>query len=263
VSAHSDHIGRTFAPVDHDSTLAHNRVMRPLGADSWDAVPDSVQTSRITAIHDSLYALRLPRPDSINNGADDNASGTVALLEIARSLAAGPPMRRSILFISHTAEERGLAGSRWFTDHPTVPLDSIVAEVDMDMIGRNGDGSQRLVVVGSTGLSREFGDIFERVNARQARPFDLANDPDRPDGPTLYYCRSSHYSYARRGIPSMAVSRAAHPHYHQVTDEAQYIDYDGLARVTELVRDFVRTVADRTERPAIDGPPDPLMSCMQ
>lgn len=270
ISAHNDHVGFTATAVDHDSVYAHNRVIRPMGADSPDHSPTPAETARIRTLLDSLRALRPDRPDSVFNGADDDGSGTVALVEVARALAAGPHPRRSVLFVSHAAEERGLLGSGWFTDHPTVPRDSIIAEMDMDMIGR-GDatdlpkgGPGYLEVIGSRRLSHEYGDLFDKVNGQQPQPFQFNYEYDAPGHPLQYYCRADHYSYARYGIPAVAISRGEHADYHQVTDEPEYIDYDALARVANLVLDFARTVANQDHRPLVDGPVgDPHAPCRQ
>jgi hypothetical protein len=274
ISAHHDHVGFAGQPVDHDSTYAYNRVVRPMGADSPLRPATPAEAARIAAIRDSLRRVRPSRPDSIFNGADDDGSGTVALIAIARALSAGGERtrpRRTILFVSHAAEERGLLGSAWFTDHPTVPRDSLVAEIDMDMIGRGGaadlpkGGPGYLEVVGSKRLSREFGELLERVNSGQAAPFAFNYEFDAPGHPLQYYCRADHYNYARYGIPSVSLSRGEHADYHQVTDESQYIDYQALGRVAALVRDFARMVADRDHRPALDGPrpADPHVPCRQ
>ncbi len=273
ISAHHDHVGFASRPVDHDSTYAYNRVVRPMGADSPMRLATPVEAARIAAIRDSLRRARPSRPDSVFNGADDDGSGTVALIAIAQTLSAGGGARprRSILFVSHAAEERGLLGSAWFTDHPTVARDSIVAEMDMDMIGR-GDatdlpkgGPGYLEVVGVRRLSREFGDLLERVNAGQRAPFTFNYEYDAPGHPLQYYCRADHYSYARYGIPSVSLSRGEHADYHQVTDEPQYIDYQALARVATLVWDFARVVADLDHRPALEGPrpTNPQVPCRQ
>ncbi len=270
VSAHNDHIGYTGRPVDHDSVYAHNHVLRPLGADSPDRDPTPAEAARIAAIRDSLARLRPDRRDSVFNGADDDGSGTVALLEIARVLTAGPRPRRSVLFVSHVAEERGLLGSGWFTDHPTVARDSIVGEIDMDMVGRGRvsdlpeAGPAYLESVGSRRLSREFGDLLEQVNSRQPLPFRINYAYDAPGHPLQYYCRADHYSYARYGIPSVAFSRGEHADYHQITDEAEYIDYGALARVAGFVADFAATLANLDHRPLVDGPRgDPHARCRQ
>src|SRR5262249_39944459 len=155
----------TRSPVDHDSLRAFNTIVRPMGADSRNRAPTAEEVDNIRAILDSLRRLHPPRRDSIRNGADDDGSGTIALIELARAFSRSKERpKRSILFVSHTAEEKGLLGSDWFTDHPTVPIDSIVAEVDVDMIGRGassdikGGGPRYLEVVGLRRLSKEFGD---------------------------------------------------------------------------------------------------------
>jgi hypothetical protein len=272
ISAHHDHIGFAGRPVDHDSTYAFNRVVRPMGADSPMRRATPAEATRIAAIRDSLRRERPSRPDSIFNGADDDGSGTVGLVAIAQSLSAGRARpRRSILFVSHAAEERGMLGSAWFSDHPTVARDSIVAEIDIDMIGRGGAADVAkgdpayLEAVGSKRLSREFGELLERVNSKQAAPFAFNYELDAPGHPLQSYCRADHYSYARYGIPSVSLSRGGHADYHQVTDEPQYIDYQALSRVAMLVRDFARTLADLDHRPTLDGPrpDDPHVPCRQ
>jgi len=189
----------------------------------------------------------------------------------------GARPRRSILFVNHTGEEAGLLGSHWFTDHPTVPLDSIVAEIDEDMIGRGrSDDFPRgesgaaatptyLEVVGAKRISKEFGDSVEAANARQPLPFVFDYTYDQPGHPLQYYCRADHYSYARYGIPALAISRGEHLDYHQVTDEAQYIDYPDLARVTRMVYTAATVLANMPRRPALDvpKPADPHGACRQ
>jgi Zn-dependent M28 family amino/carboxypeptidase len=227
---------------------------------------------RVRRILDSLRALRPPRPDSINNGADDDGSGTVALIEIAQAMMrSGARPRRSILFVSHTAEEKGLLGSAWYTDHATVPIDSIVAEIDVDMIGRGAatdiaaGGPTYLEVVGLRRLSNELGDWFEAVNAREPLPFVFNYEYDAPGHPEQYYCRADHYSYARYGIPSVSLSRGSHMDYHQVTDEPQYIDYPDYARLTKLVYDAALFIADADHAPrlSVSKPTNPHVPCRQ
>lgn len=270
VTAHSDHVGFDRSPVDHDSIRAFNRVIRPMGADNPSREPNGAEAKEIQRILDSLRAVRPARPDSIRNGADDDGSGTVALLEVAEAFAKGERPRRSLLFVSHAAEEMGLLGSAWFTDHPTVPIDSIVSEMDMDMIGRGAKtdlpdaGPGYLEMIGTRRLSSEYGDIFDRVNARQPEPFQFNLTFDEPGHPLQYYCRADHYSYARYGIPSMAMSRGEHLDYHQVTDESQYIDYQALRRVARFAFDVASEVANLDHRPALDHPKgDPKAPCVQ
>jgi len=272
ITAHNDHIGFTHRVVDHDSLRAFNAIIRPLGADSRPRQASPEETTTIRAILDSLRKIHPPRPDSINNGADDDGSGTIALIEIAEAFMKGSVRpRRSILLVSHTAEEAGLLGSEYFTDHPTVPIDSIVAEFDADMIGRGsardikGGGPTYLEVVGLRRLSKEFGDWVEAANAKQPTPFVFNTDYDAPGHPDMYYCRADHYSYARYGIPSVSISRGAHQDYHQVSDEPQYIDYPDYARLTQMVFDAALFVANADHRPRLDAPKpkDPHVPCKQ
>jgi len=270
LTAHNDHVGFDHSPVDHDSLRAYNRVIRPMGADSPPRPPTDDEAARITAIRDSLRKVHPPRLDSIRNGADDDGSGTVSILEIAEALAGRPHPRRSILFVNHTGEEAGLVGSAWFTDHATVPIDSIVAEIDQDMVGRgtNQDlpeaGPTYLEVVGAKRVSKEFGEILEATNAAQPKPFVFNYTYDQPGHPLQYYCRADHYNYARYTIPAVAFSRGEHLDYHQVTDEPQYIDYDDMARVTRLVYDAALKIANLDHRPVVDIPKgDPHAPCRQ
>jgi hypothetical protein len=277
LTAHNDHVGFDHSPVDHDSIRAVDRVVRPMGADSPSRPPTAEEWTRIRVILDSLRRLNRPRLDSIRNGADDDGSGTVSILEIAEAMSrGGVAPRRSILFVSHTGEEAGLLGSRWFTSHPTVPLDSVVAEIDQDMVGRGtstdfprgGTGAGRpqyLEVIGAKRLSREFGDTLEVANARQAVPFSFDYTYDQPGHPLQYYCRADHYSYARFGIPSVSFSRGEHLDYHQVTDEPQYISYADLARVSRMLYAAAMTIADMPRRPALTAPKpaDPNGPCRQ
>ena len=277
VTGHNDHVGICSAPVDHDSMRAHNRVIRPLGVDSRDRAPGAEEAKEIQRIRDSLHRAHPARADSICNGADDDASGTAAILELAEafaSLSSPPEMpfpRRSLLFISHAAEEVGLVGSAWFTDHPTVPIDSIVASIDEDMIGRGtasdlpAGGPTYLEVVGARRMSVEFGDMLEAANARQKVPFVFNYEFNAPGHPLQYFCRADHYNYARYGIPAVAFSRGEHFDYHQVTDEAQYIQYEHMAKVDELVFNLALKVAGLDHRVKVDKPKptDPHGACQQ
>ncbi|MGH2897163.1 MAG: M28 family metallopeptidase, partial [Solirubrobacteraceae bacterium] len=199
LTAHNDHVGFDHAPVDHDSVRAFDRVVRPMGADSPPREATPAEWARIRPILDSLRRAHPARLDSIRNGADDDGSGTVSILEIAEAMAtARERPRRSILFVSHTAEEAGLQGSAWFTDHATVPTDSIVAEIDQDMVGRgrpddyprpNGPPASAtyLEVIGDQKLSREFAATLDAVNARQPVPFLFDRSYAEPGHPLQYY----------------------------------------------------------------------------
>ena len=271
IGAHTDHEGIVAVPEDHDSLRAFNRVMRPEGANSTPGKPTAAQQARIQAILDSLRKVRPPRMDSVLNGADDDGSGSVAVLEIAELLARGPKKpKRSVLFVWHAAEELSLLGSDWFTRHPTVPRDSIVAQLNIDMIGRGmatdlpGGGPGYLQLIGSRRLSTELGDTVERVNAEGKHGFEFDYTFDADGHPANYYCRSDHANYARYGIPVTFFSTGSHTDYHQLTDEVQYIDWEKLARVTRLIADVTLAVGDMGQRPVVDKPrPDPEAPCRQ
>jgi len=271
IGAHNDHDGIGPETLDHDSLRAFNRVMRPEGANSTPGAPTAEQAARIEAILDSLRRERGPRLDSVLNGADDDGSGTVGVLEIAEMLAKAPARpRRSVLFVWHTAEEMGLIGSDWFTRHPTLPRDSIVAQLNVDMIGRGGAGDipnggpAYLQLIGSRRLSTELGDLVDRVNTEGKHGFDFDYQYDADGHPSNYYCRSDHYMYARFGIPIVFFTTGSHLDYHQLTDEPQYIEYDKLTRVTGLIAEVAIAVADLDHRIVVDKPkPDPEGVCKQ
>jgi Zn-dependent M28 family amino/carboxypeptidase len=211
------------------------------------------------------------RRDSVYNGADDDGSGTVAVLEIAEAIAAMPVKpKRSILFVWHTGEEAGLLGSKWFADHPTIPRDKIVAQLNIDMVGRGGapdiagGGPRYLQLMGSRRISTELGDLIEQVNSTEKMPFSIDYSWDANGHPERIYCRSDHWNYARYNIPITFFTTGLHADYHQLTDEPQYIDYDHLMRVTQLVRDVAVRVANLDHRPLIDKPvTDPTAACVQ
>lgn len=282
LGAHNDHIGMTARPVDHDSLRLFNHVVRPGGAEDAgrQATPD--QQARVNA---ALTAWRAShpdsaRPDSISNGADDDGSGSVSVLEVAEKIASlRQRPKRSIIFIWHVGEEKGLLGSAYFTDHPTVPRDSIVTQLNLDMVGRGDSGDvtgstkngqllrgnpNYLQVVGSRRLSSELGDLIEAVNrgGKHNLAFDYAMDAN--GHPMNIYCRSDHYEYARYGIPIAFFTTGGHSDYHQVSDEPQYIDYAHMARVDNLVEDIAVHVANLDHRPFVDHPkPDPRGACRQ
>jgi len=272
IGAHHDHVGMG-PPVDHDSIRAFNQVVRVRGAD--DPPPREVtdeQWAKIHAVLDSLHRVHGIRLDSIFNGADDDGSGTVLALEIAEAFAkARPKPKRSLLFVWHTAEEKGLYGAQYYSDHPTVPRDSIVAQVNMDQMGR-GDpvdnppgGPNALVVIGPRRLSSELGAMVEKVNARAEHRFTLDYEFDRDNDPTNAYCRSDHYMYARYGIPvAFFVAAAWYIDYHMVSDEPQYIAYDRMTKIGRFIRDYLAEVANLGARPVVDQPkPEPNGLCRQ
>ena len=258
VSAHNDHNGVNPVAVDHDSLRAVNTVTRRQGANDPACRPTGVQQHAIDSLIARARTIRPPRRDSIMNGADDDGSGTAVLLEIAERFATEKPAR-SIIFISHTGEESGLLGSKWFTDHPTVPLASIVAAHNMDMVGKGKvsevkfGGPTSVQTLGARRYSREFGDIIDSVNATRAETMAIDKTWDVLANPMNRFCRSDQVNYVHHNVPVTYFSLGYAQDYHQVTDEAEYIDYDHAARLGRFVHDVMLAIANRKSRPAISG----------
>ena len=269
VGGHSDHTGLANAAVDHDSLKAVNYALNLWDMANGKRASGSVRDSIIKAANTTIKSGG--RRDSIRNGADDDGSGSMAVLEIAEKFAKTRPRpRRSMLFLWYTGEEIGLLGSRYYTDNPTVVRDSVVGAVNIDMIGRGKaddmklGGDNFLQLVGSRRLSTEMGDLVESLNKTRKAPFVFDYTFDADGHPENVYCRSDHYNWARYAVPVTFFTTGLHGDYHQVTDEPQYIDYPHYAEITNFIHDFARTLADRDNAVVVDKPkPDPKGACRQ
>ncbi len=190
--------------------------------------------------------------DSIYNGADDNASVSVALLAVARAFEKQKG-KRSILFVWHGAEERGLLGSKWFAQHPTVTKSSIVAVLNGDMIGRNTPDSAALLGVQSPHRnSQELVNMAMEAN-NEGPKFKLDTLWDKVQHPEGWYFRSDHLPYARAGIPAIFYTTLLHPDYHTPLDQPERIDVGKLTRVTEWMYRTGWKVANTAKRPAVEA----------
>jgi Zn-dependent M28 family amino/carboxypeptidase len=202
--------------------------------------------------HQDHDGVRTPiAGDSIWNGADDNASGSVAILAIARAFAR-QPARRSALFVWHGSEERGLIGSRYHVMHPMVPKDRIVAVLNAEMMGRNHPDS--MTILGAVPPHRNSAALVamaRRANDETAR-FALDTLWDLPSHPEGWYFRSDHLPYARARIPAIAFSSNLHEDYHTPRDEPSRIDYAKLTRVTRWMYATGWMVANASQRPPVD-----------
>lgn len=270
IGAHSDHVG-TGPAVDRDSLRAFQLELRRKQLAGGGEITAAMYAS-VRVDMDSIRALYpTPRLDSIYNGADDDGSGSMGVLEVARAFATQRDRpKRSLLFVWHAGEELGLFGSEYFTDHPTVDRDRIVAQLNLDMIGRGGPGEEvgggpdYLQLIGSRRLSTQLGDMVERVSYEQGFMWAFDYQYDATGHPEQYYCRSDHYMYARYGIPVVFMTTGGHADYHQVTDEVQYIDFDKLSKVSRFTYELAQAVADAAQRPVVDKPkPDPQGNCVQ
>ena len=195
--------------------------------------------------------------DRIYNGADDDGSGTVAIMAIARAFALGPRPKRSLLFVWHTGEEAGLLGSLYNADHPVVPIDKIVTQLNMDMVGRNRNDDPRqsntVFVVGSDRISTELHNINEDANASLPRPMSMDYEMNDPADTESIYTRSDHYSYAAKGIPIIFYFTGLHPDYHSVSDSVDKIIFDKVQRVAQLAYETGRRVANLDHAPVRDN----------
>ena len=278
ISAHNDHVGITgpnaqgaSTAVDHDSLRVARLALLRMQMQRGELVANPPGTT-VTVNMDSLRRVRPPRRDSIRNGADDDGSGSMGVLEIAEAIAAMPVKpKRSTIFAWWTAEEDGLVGSRWWTDNPTVPLNQVVSNINMDMIGRGraedipGGGPDYLGFLGADRLSTVLGERVQAINKQQSNPLRLDNRFDWPiawPGYNNIYGRSDHANFARYNIPIVFFFTGLHADYHQVTDEPQYIDYPHYSRIVNFVKDLTVDVANLPTRPKVDRsgavPPRPI-----
>jgi hypothetical protein len=185
--------------------------------------------------------------DSVFNGADDNASGTVTVMELAEAFAFLPERpRRSLVFVTVSGEEKGLLGSSWYAGNPTFPLDRTVANLNLDMVGRNWPDT--IVAIGKAESS--LGPLVERIAAEHPE-LDMAVIDD-PWPEESFYTRSDHFNFARRGVPILFFFNGTHEDYHAPSDEAEKIGYDKMARIGRLLFYLGLEVANADEPPRWD-----------
>ena len=208
-----------------------------------------------------------PGPDKIWNGADDDGSGTVAVMSIAKAFAEGAQKpKRSILFIWHAGEEKGLWGSEYFADNPTVPISSIVTQLNIDMIGRYqnlGDENHpqnknlpkqgEVFTIGASMMSTELGQIADTVN-KSFLNLGFNNKYDGPDHPEQFFYRSDHFNYAKKGIPIIFFMDGSHQEYHQPADHVDKINFESMEKTTKTIFAIGWELANRANRPKVDKP---------
>lgn len=242
----SEFMARGFAPKLNDSE------------NIWAFIKGSEKPDEILVIS-AHYNHVGTKNGEVYNGADDDGSGTVALLEIAQAFKKaqkdgfGP--KRSILFLHVTGEEHGLHGSRYYSENPLFPLANTVADINIDMIGRRDklhpDTNNYIYVIGSDRLSTELHTINEEANSKYTNleldyKYNDRNDPEK-----IYY-RSDHYNFAKHGIPSIFFFNGVHDDYHMPTDTPDKIEYDALTKRTQLAFTLAWELANRPERIKVD-----------
>ncbi|MGB5645823.1 MAG: M28 family peptidase [Muriicola sp.] len=239
-------IKSTNDPVDTENVVAF--------------IKGSEKPDEYLVISSHLDHIGISGDGSINNGADDDGSGTVALLEIAEAFQlatkAGKRPKRSIVFLHVTGEEKGLLGSRYYTDYdPVFPLEQTVANLNIDMIGRidpKREGDRNYVyLIGSDKLSSELHVLSEDVNKKYTNieldyTYNDENDPNR------FYYRSDHYNFAKNNIPIIFYFNGTHDDYHRPGDTPDKINYDLLTNRTKLVFFTAWAIANRSERVIVD-----------
>lgn len=208
-----------------------------------------------------------PGPDKIWNGADDDGSGTVSVLNIAEAFAKGTQRpKRSMLFIWHAGEEKGLWGSDYYTNNPTVPITSIITGLNIDMIGRyqapgeeNHPQNKRLpkphevFTIGSKMMSTELGELSDSVN-KSFLNLNYNLTYDGPDHPDQFFYRSDHFNYAKKGIPIIFYMDGDHADYHQPSDSVEKINFEQMEKVARTIMATGWTLANAPTRPKVDKP---------
>jgi Zn-dependent M28 family amino/carboxypeptidase len=195
----------------------------------------------------------------VYNGADDDGSGTVALLEIAQAFEIakkeGHGPKRSILFLHMTGEEHGLLGSSYYSEHPLFPMAKTITDINIDMIGRHdefhNESSNYVYLIGSDYLSTDLFNICEAANKNYVNLSLDYKFNDRAD-PNRFYYRSDHYNFAKNGIPSVFLFSGVHADYHKPTDEVDKIEFEALKKRTQLAFSIAWELANRENRPVVD-----------
>ncbi len=196
------------------------------------------------------------------NGADDDGSGTVGVLEIAEAFAGaakdGYKPRRSILFMTVTGEEKGLFGSQYYTDYdPVLPLDKTIVNLNVDMIGRidppHLESKDYVYIIGSNMLSSELHEVHEAVATTYFPEMEMDYKYNDRNDPERYYYRSDHYNFAKNNIPVIFYFNGAHEDYHQATDTPDKIAYDALEKRARLIFATAWELANRDRKPALDN----------
>ncbi len=279
--------GRTVLGTPPDSTipvayLIHSRLPAPIaglltgeaGPSSWEATLRTTASVETASAPNTIGVLEGSDPeladeyvvftahmdhlgvaddgeadaDSIHNGADDDGSGTVTIVELAEAFASLETRpRRSLMFMTVSGEERGLLGSRWYSENPVVPLDQTVANLNIDMIGRNW--ADTIVAIGQE--ESTLGALVQSVS--RAHPeLDMTVIEDRwPE--ESFYTRSDHYNFARNGVPILFFFNGVHEDYHAVTDEIEKIKFEKMSRIGRLIFYTGLAVAEADERPIWDA----------
>lgn len=222
-------------------------------------IKGSLRPDEILVISAHLDHVGVRDDGEVFNGADDDGSGTVAVLEIAEAfqeaVKAGYRPQRSVLFLHVTGEEKGLYGSRYYAENPIFPMSNTIADLNIDMIGRQDpahqDNDNYVYLIGSDRLSTELHTISENVNSKYMN-LDLDYKYNEKNDPNRFYFRSDHYNFAKNGVPVIFYFNGVHEDYHKVTDTPDKINYPLLEKRAKLIFLTAWELANRPERITVD-----------
>jgi Zn-dependent M28 family amino/carboxypeptidase len=196
----------------------------------------------------------------IHNGADDDGSGTVTVLEIAEAFAkakaAGQAPRRSILFMTFTGEEKGLLGSEYYSENPVLPLAQTVVDLNIDMVGRvdkkHENNPNYIYIIGSDMLSTDLHKLSESTREKHFADIELDYTYNSVDDPNKFYYRSDHYNFAKHNIPVIFYFNGVHEDYHKPTDDIEKINFEKMSKVGQLIFGTAWELANANEKPKVD-----------
>ncbi|MEZ7498183.1 M28 family peptidase [Flavobacterium sp. Arc3] len=226
----------------------------------WAFIEGSEKPNEILVISAHYDHVGVKNGD-IYNGADDDGSGTVALLEIAQAFQQakkdGHGPKRSILFLHVTGEEHGLLGSSYYSANPLYPMENTITDINIDMIGRrdvaHADTNNYVYVIGANRLSTDLDNITSAANKKYVQ-MDLDYKYNDPADPNHFYERSDHYNFAKHGVPSVFLFNGVHADYHRKTDTPDKIEFDALTKRAQLAFTMAWELANRENRPVVDKP---------
>lgn len=247
-----------YQPIPAAYLNARRNENLPDSENIWAYIEGSEKPDEVLVISAHYDHVGVKNGD-VYNGADDDGSGTVAVLQIAEAFQkakkAGHGPKRSILFLHVTGEEHGLHGSRFYSEHPLFPIANTVADINIDMIGRRDfdhpDTNNYVYVIGADRLSTDLHNITVAQNDKYTH-LNLDFKFNDPKDPNHFYERSDHYNFAKFGIPAVFLFNGVHADYHQKTDEVEKIEFDALAKRAQLAFTIAWDLANRPERIVVD-----------
>ncbi|WP_163400987.1 M28 family peptidase [Flavobacterium fluviatile] len=250
-SDYYQHIPASYLNAKHNENLQDSENI-------WAYIEGSEKPDEIVVISAHYDHVGIQNGE-VYNGADDDGSGTVALLEMAKAFAKakkeGHGPKRSILFLHVTGEEHGLHGSRYYSENPLFPLANTIADINIDMIGRrdveHAKTNNYVYVIGADRLSSDLHNAVVAQNEKYIK-MDLDFKFNDPKDPNRFYERSDHYNFAKHGIPSVFFFNGVHEDYHGKDDIAEKIEYDALTKRTKLAFVVAWDLANRKNRPVVD-----------